>query len=105
MAKLTARKVESLTTAGMYPDGDGLYLQVSGPHAKSWIYRFSFHGRERYMGLDSYPHVSLAEARNARDEARKLRKQGIDPIEHRRKANEEAAIAARREKTHGVTFD
>lgn len=105
MAKLTARKVENLAKRGMYPDGDGLYLQITGPHAKSWIYRFSFHGRERYMGLDSYPHVSLAEAREARDEARRLRKQGIDPIDHRRKVEREAAITARREQTRGVTFD
>jgi hypothetical protein len=37
----------------MYADGEGLYLQVGSGGAKSWIYRFTLNGRERYLGLGS----------------------------------------------------
>jgi hypothetical protein len=51
--------------------------------AKSWIYRFELHGRERQMGLGSVNALSLAEARIKATECRKLKLEGIDPIEAR----------------------
>ena len=39
--QLTATKVHKLKTPGMYPDGAGLYLQVTGENAKSWLFRYS----------------------------------------------------------------
>jgi integrase len=74
---------------GFHPDGGGLYLQVTATGARSWVYRFMLRGRARAMGLGSARDFSLAEARAAATEARKLRAQGIDPIEarkHRRAA-------------------
>src|SRR5262249_14159397 len=72
---------------GMYADGGGLYLQVSLPNdtvCRSWVFRYSVgSNRDRNMGLGSLNTVSLAEARNAALECRKLRLVGIDPIEHR----------------------
>ena len=40
--RLTAKQVEKIKAAGDYCDGGGLYLQVSGKSAKSWIFRLSF---------------------------------------------------------------
>ncbi len=37
--RLTATKVQNLKLPGMYPDGAGLYLQVSSEDAKSWLLR------------------------------------------------------------------
>lgn len=68
---------------GLHPDGDGLYLQVRGPTAKSWVYRYMRKGGEVYMGLGSYPSVSLERARQDRDKWKRLRQAGRDPREAR----------------------
>ena len=39
--RLSAVEVKGISQRGMYHDGGGLYLQVSGGGAKSWIYRFT----------------------------------------------------------------
>jgi integrase len=82
--KLTATKVEKTRKPGMYGDGAGLYLRVSPEGAKSWVYRFMLNKRARWMGLGEYPLNSLAEAREKALAARKLQKDGTDPIDARR---------------------
>lgn len=67
----------------MHPDGRGLYLQVHAGGSKSWIYRYTLHGRVRAMGLGPTHLVSLAEARGMAQEARLLKTQGVDPIDAR----------------------
>jgi integrase len=64
----------------MYGDGGCLWLQVRSANSKSWLFRYG--GRE--MGLGSAFTVSLQEARDAAFEARRLRQQGVDPLEAKR---------------------
>lgn len=64
-------------------DRDGLYLTVAGTGKKWWRLKFHFAGKERRMGLGSYPDVSLSEARILRDEARALLRKNINPQVHR----------------------
>ena len=68
--RLSARFVETIREPGTYGDGrgsGGLSLRVKrtarGHLAKSWGQRISVDGRPRNLGLGSWPHVSLAEAR------------------------------------------
>ena len=68
--RLSARFVETIREPGTYGDGrgsGGLSLRVKltarGQLAKSWGQRISIDGRPRNLGLGSWPHVSLAEAR------------------------------------------
>jgi integrase len=82
----------------MYGDGDGLYLQVRHADARSWVFRYKMAGRARLMGLGSLDDVSLAEARDAAVEARKLARRGVDPIDHR-EAKRAEEIAARTRNT------
>ncbi len=84
MAKLNAAKLRTLTKPGAYGDGAGLYLQVRGAEQRSWLYRFKLRGKPHLMGLGTMADVSLAEAREAAAAARKLARQGIDPIARRR---------------------
>ncbi len=93
--KLTALKVEKLAKPGRYSDGGNLLLQVRGPEAKSWLFRFVIDGKARLMGLGSTEQLSLAEAREAAGECRKLLRQGIDPLERRRAQEGEAAAGAK----------
>jgi Arm DNA-binding domain/BrnA antitoxin of type II toxin-antitoxin system len=70
--------------------GRNLYLQVSGAHGRSWVFRYTVGGRERAMGLGSAADVPLAMARAAAQALRLELRAGIDPIEARRKARLQA---------------
>jgi integrase len=99
MSKLTAKQVEN-AGVGLHADGDGLYLQVGNGGAKSWIYRYALNGKQRYFGLGSAADVTLKRARELANDARRLRAEGVDPIEYRR-----AQRAAQRvEAAKAVTF-
>lgn len=92
--QLTALEVARLNERGTYRDGGGLCLYVTGPSAKSWVYRYTLNGRAREMGLGSLNGVSLAEARTRASECRCLCSAGIDPIEARKAERQRARIEA-----------
>ena len=98
--RLTALKVERLTeTPGMHADGGGLYLQVTDNGA-SWIYRYMLGGRSREMGLGPLALYGLADARAKALDARRLRHEGIDPIE----AKKAARLRLRLDAAKAMTF-
>ncbi len=88
--KLTARAAAT-TKAGTYGDGGGLYLVVSPSGGRKWTFRFTWQGKPKLMGLGSADIVTLAEARAAAAEARKLVAGGVSPIEAKREAERAAA--------------
>ena len=92
---LTARFAATVTTPGRHGDGNGLYLLVKPSGAKSWVLRTVVRGRRCDIGLGGYPLVSLAEARTAAFDSRKLARAGGDPLALRRRRDiptfEEAA--------------
>jgi integrase len=94
VGKLTALKVARRLPPGMYADVAGLYLQVTGEGAKSWIFRFSLRGKAREMGLGSIAALSLSDARIKAAECRRLRQDGIDPIDARNALRVQAALEA-----------
>ncbi|MDF0602688.1 integrase arm-type DNA-binding domain-containing protein [Psychromarinibacter sp. C21-152] len=104
MPRLTVRKVDALREPGMYGDGDGLYLRVGPFGAKSWILRTRINGRltaggkplRWEGGLGSVSLVSLAEAREAARELRKIARAGGDPGAHRNREALTFEQAARR---------
>ncbi len=65
-------------------DGAGLYLEVTPSGGKHWRYRFRLGGKESLYAIGTYPDTKAAEARQRRDVARQLVKQGINPA-HQRK--------------------
>lgn len=72
-------------------DGGGLYLEVAPSGGKWWRLKYRFDGKEKRLSLGVYPDVSLKDARDRRDEARKLLANEIDPSENR-KARKAAKI-------------
>ncbi|WP_415519642.1 MAG: tyrosine-type recombinase/integrase [Desulfovibrio aminophilus] len=60
-------------------DEKGLFLLVAPSGGKWWRFKYRFAGKEKLLSLGTYPEVSLAQARERRDEARKLLARGIDP--------------------------
>lgn len=60
-------------------DSAGLHLHISAAGHKSWRYKYRFEKKERLLTLGAYPDISLADAREKRDEAKKILRQGRDP--------------------------
>jgi len=97
--KLSASFVRSVRREGRYSDGGNLYLQVANG-GRSWIFQYQRHGRQRDMGLGSARSVSLALARELRDDCHQKLARGLDPIE----ARNSAVLAARAERAKQMTF-
>lgn len=86
---LNQMKAKNLS-AGKYADGHGLWLVKRSKTAGKWVQRLSVHGRRREMGLGPWPEVSIAEARARAEGARKMLRDGTDPIIEREKAKASA---------------
>lgn len=67
-------------------DEKGMYLEVMPTGAKYWRLKYRFNGKEKRLALGVFPEVGLADAREKREEARRLLAEGIDPSEHRKVA-------------------
>ena len=76
-------------------DGSGLYLEIAPTGSKLWKMKASLNGKAVKLSFGKYPDVSLAQARQKRDEARKLIAEGIDPREEKK-----ARIEAEKAKTN-----
>jgi hypothetical protein len=95
MGKLNTAKLRNLTKPGVYGDGAGLYLQVRDAGRRTWIYRYTLRGKAHWMGLGTVADVSLADAREAAQAARRqARGVGQDPIDSRRSERADAAARA-----------
>lgn len=68
----------------MYADGGNLYLQVSPTGTKSWGFKY-YRSKQHYLGLGSYPDVSLKDAREKAAFNRRLLIDGVDPLAHKRR--------------------
>jgi integrase len=91
--RLTATFVQKVKKPDMYPDGAGLYLQVTSATAKSWILRYSLRGEPHQIGLGSLRKVPLAEARRKAAECHKLLEDHIDPKKERERRRAAAVFA------------
>lgn len=72
-------------------DSGGLYLEVSPAGAKLWRFKYRFNGKEKLLALGKWNLVSLAEARQGRDDAKRLLARGIDPNAQRKAQKRENA--------------
>jgi integrase len=74
-------------------DERGLHLSVYPNASKLWQMRYRTEGKERTASLGRYPEVSLAEAREKRDQMRKLIAKGVDPVQSQKAAKEAKKLA------------
>ncbi|NDZ12695.1 integrase [Variovorax sp. WS11] len=103
--QLTDTAVRAKTKGpGYYLDGRGLYLQVAPGGSRSWLLRYTIRGKTREMGLGSLLDFGLARARDRAQQARDLLAQGIDPIDHRNKAQAAQVVAEAQAAQASVTF-
>jgi len=72
-------------------DGGGLFLLVTVNGQKWWRFKYRYDGKEKLLSFGVYPDISLADARDRRDNARKLVAKGIDPSADRKAVKEAKA--------------
>lgn len=74
--------------AKAYKIGDslGLFLLVQPSGGKLWRMKYRVDGREKKLGIGTYPEIGLADARKRRDEARELLATGKDPSREKQQA-------------------
>jgi len=79
---LTDTKIKNAKPEGKpvkLTDGGGLYLEITPSGGKHWRYRFRLEGKESLYAIGEYPAIKAAEARQLRDDAKALVKQGTNP--------------------------
>ena len=89
-------------------DSGGLYLLVQPTGAKLWRYKCRLGGVEGLDALGSYPEVSLAEARKAHSDSRRLVAEGINPVIARRERKQaliQASLAREKGSFEAVAAD
>lgn len=76
-------------------DGMGLFLRVKPSGSKLWIFNYyqPYSKKRKNMSLGIYPDISLASARQLRDEYRTLISKKIDPQAHRKEQDEVGRLA------------
>lgn len=89
---IIARTAKAKDKPYKFSDGDSLFLLVTPTGGKWWRFKYRFGGKEKLLSLGTYPEVSLADARERREAARKQVAASIDPGEVR-KAQKSATVA------------
>jgi integrase len=74
-------------------DGGGLQLWITPDGAKRWRLAYRFAGGQKLLALGVYPATGLRDAREARDDAKRLLNRGQDPSQVRKLAKA-AKVAA-----------
>ncbi len=85
-------------------DGGGLYLLVTPEGQKYWRLKYRYLGKEKLLALGVYPLTTLAEAREARNQAKKMLVAGKDPSAVK-KENKRKALRASRNTFEAVALE
>lgn len=88
------RKAKPGTSIRKLSDGGGLQLWLMPNGSKLWRLAYRFLGKQKLLSFGGYPVLGLADARQKRDEAKRLLADGVDPSEAKRAARVEAQAAA-----------
>jgi integrase len=86
LSNLLIQKMKPQAKTLRLSDDRGLYLEISPTGGKWWRFKYRLAGKEKRISLGVYPDVSLASAREKREEARQQVAAGIDPGEQRKAA-------------------
>ena len=73
------RSLKPLEKPYKHFDSGGLHIHVTPNGSKLWRMSYRFDGKGKILSFGEYPTVSLKDAREKREEAKKLLAQGIDP--------------------------
>lgn len=99
LTEIKCKNAKPAEKAKKIADGLGLYLEITPKGGKYWRMKYRHLGKERRLAFGVYPEVSLKDAREKRDAARKLIAENKDPGYEKRKQKEQAIAEA------GNTFE
>jgi integrase len=85
-------------------DGAGLFLRIKSNGAKTWVFRYYWQGKQEKLTFGKYPDLSLKNARQLRDEARKTVTLRIDPRQKRQMEAQTKSVAFREFVQTWLTF-
>ena len=97
LTDIKAKNAKPLEKEYKLTDGFGMFLRVTLKGSKYWQMAYRFEGKQKLFSIGVYPAVSLSDARQRRDEARRLLAQGIDP--NAKKQAEVKELKAKRDNT------
>lgn len=97
LTDIKAKNAKPLEKEYKLTDGFGIFLRVTPKGSKYWQMAYRFEGKQKLFSIGVYPAVSLSDARQRRDEARRLLAQGIDP--NAKKQAEVKELKAKRDNT------
>jgi len=94
LTETAIRKAKVPAKSAKLGDERGLYLLCTPRGGKCWRFKYRYGGKEKLLALGTYPEISLAKAREDREEARRQLAAGIDPSAARQEAKRDKAEAA-----------
>jgi len=84
LSDMQVRKAAAKDKDYKLTDEKGMYLLVAKTGSKYWRLNYRLGQKRKTLAIGVYPEVSLKEAREKRDEARALLRDGIDPSQQKR---------------------
>lgn len=94
LTELKCKSLKSKEKPYRITDGGGMYLEVMPNGSKYWRLKYRHLGKEKRLALGVYDQVSLAEAREGREKAKNLIKQGIDPSQAKKDQKRDKVLRA-----------
>ena len=98
LTELTIRQAKPKLKQYKLFDGGGMFLLVHPNGSKYWRMKFNFEDKSKLASFGVWPDVSLKEAREKRYEEKKKIKDGINPIEEKRKERQDHLDRVHKEK-------
>ncbi|UCB31823.1 hypothetical protein J9874_02374 [Duffyella gerundensis] len=84
LTDVKVRSAKPTDKAFKLTDGEGMHLMVHPNGSKYWRLQYRFDGKQKTLALGVYPEITLSEARQRRDEAKRKVANGIDPSEQKK---------------------
>lgn len=94
LTDIAIRKATAAKKPYKLADGGGLYLLVLPHGGKYWRYKYRFGGKEKLLALGVYPAMRAADAREQRDAAKRVLRDGLDPAAVKRQRKLANAVVA-----------
>jgi integrase len=94
LTEIAVKQAKPKDKAYKLTDAGSLFLFISPSGGKSWRWRYYADDKQKLLTLGMYPDVSLAKARELRDEARREKNTGRDPMQERKTVKLVRQIAA-----------
>ncbi len=98
LTELSIKQVKPKEKQYKLTDGEGMYLRVYHNGSKYWQLQYWFNGKQKIFSFGVWPDVSLKDAREKRYEAKKIIKDGINPVDEKRKERQDRLDRANKDK-------